>query len=43
MPWLLVFVSGIPPLEAHMVRARDARWEAYRARTGNTVLFSTWK
>lgn len=32
--WLLVHVSGIPPLEAHMLRTREAAFEAYRRRTG---------
>ena len=33
MYWLLVHVSGIPPLEAHMVARRGARYRAYQART----------
>ncbi len=33
MYWLLVYVSGIPPLEAHMVRTRGDAFRAYRART----------
>lgn len=33
MYWLLVHVSGIPPLEAHMARSRGATFAAYRART----------
>jgi steroid 5-alpha reductase family enzyme len=32
MYWLLVHVSGIPPLEAHMWRSRGAAFEAYAAR-----------
>jgi steroid 5-alpha reductase family enzyme len=32
MYWLLVHVSGIPPLEAHMARSRGAAFEAYRRR-----------
>ncbi len=32
MYWLLVHVSGIPPLEAHMVRARGDRFRAYQAK-----------
>lgn len=32
MAWLLIAVSGIPPLEAHMARRYGARFEAYRAR-----------
>lgn len=30
---LLVHVSGIPPLEAQMLRSRGAAWRAYQART----------
>ena len=33
MYWLLVHASGIPPLEAHMLRSRGAAFEAYQART----------
>jgi steroid 5-alpha reductase family enzyme len=33
MYWLLAYVSGIPPLEAHMVRSRGAAYRAYQART----------
>lgn len=32
MYWLLVHVSGIPPLEAHMLRSRGDRFRAYQAR-----------
>lgn len=32
MYWLLVHVSGIPPLEAHMLRARGDRFRAYQAK-----------
>jgi steroid 5-alpha reductase family enzyme len=32
MYWLLVHVSGIPPLEAHMLRSRDERFRLYQAR-----------
>ncbi|MBB4040484.1 steroid 5-alpha reductase family enzyme [Microvirga flocculans] len=32
MYWLLVHVSGIPLLEAHMLRSRGAQFEAYRSR-----------
>ena len=31
--WLLVHVSGIPPLEAHMMRTRSGAFTAYRRRT----------
>jgi steroid 5-alpha reductase family enzyme len=33
MYWLLVYVSGIPPLENHMVRTRGDRFRAYQKRT----------
>ena len=33
MYWLLVRVSGIPPLEAHMVEKHGERYRAYQART----------
>ncbi|HEY4199590.1 MAG TPA: DUF1295 domain-containing protein [Devosiaceae bacterium] len=32
MYWLLVHVSGIPPLEAHMLRSRPAAFRAYQQR-----------
>ncbi len=32
MYWLLVYASGIPPLEAHMLRSRGAAFGAYQAR-----------
>lgn len=32
MYWLLVHVSGIPPLEAHMLRSRGDRFAAYQQR-----------
>ncbi len=32
MYWLLVHVSGIPPLEAHMLRSRGAAFEDYQKR-----------
>jgi steroid 5-alpha reductase family enzyme len=32
MYWLLVHVSGIPPLEAHMARSRGDAFKAYQAR-----------
>jgi steroid 5-alpha reductase family enzyme len=31
--WLLVHVSGIPPLEAHMLQSRGDAFRAYQART----------
>lgn len=33
MYWLLVHVSGIPPLEEHMLRTRGQAFRAYQART----------
>jgi len=33
MYYLLVHVSGIPPLEAHMARTRGQAWHDYVART----------
>lgn len=33
MYWLLVHVSGIPPLEAHMLRSRGDAFKSYMART----------
>jgi steroid 5-alpha reductase family enzyme len=33
MYWLLVWVSGIPPLEEHMLRTRGDAFRAYQART----------
>ena len=33
MYWLLVHVSGIPPLEQHMLRSRGESFRAYQART----------
>jgi steroid 5-alpha reductase family enzyme len=32
MYWLLVYVSGIPPLEQHMVESRGDRFRAYQRR-----------
>lgn len=32
MYWLLRYVSGVPPLEAHMLRTRKTAFEAYAAR-----------
>lgn len=33
MYWLLVYVSGIPPLEQHMLQSRGAAFGAYQMRT----------
>lgn len=33
MYWLLVFVSGIPPLEEHLATSRGEAFQAYRRRT----------
>jgi len=35
MYWLLVYVSGIPPLEAHMLERRPEEFRAYQARTSS--------
>ncbi|MDI6028616.1 DUF1295 domain-containing protein [Corticibacterium sp. UT-5YL-CI-8] len=32
MYWLLVYASGIPPLEEHMLRSRSDKFRAYQAR-----------
>jgi steroid 5-alpha reductase family enzyme len=32
MYWLLVHVSGVPPLEAHMLKSRGPEFRAYQAR-----------
>jgi steroid 5-alpha reductase family enzyme len=34
MYWLLVHVSGVPPLEAHLARSRPRAFAAYAARVG---------
>src|SRR6195952_1473921 len=33
MYWILVYVTGIPPLEAQMLRSRGDRYRAYQSRT----------
>jgi steroid 5-alpha reductase family enzyme len=33
MYWILVYVTGIPPLEAQMLRSRGARYRDYQSRT----------
>jgi steroid 5-alpha reductase family enzyme len=33
MYWVLVHVSGIPPLEDHMLRSRGDEFRAYQKRT----------
>jgi steroid 5-alpha reductase family enzyme len=33
MYWLLLYVSGVPPLETHMLRSRGDAFRAYQART----------
>jgi steroid 5-alpha reductase family enzyme len=33
MYWLLVYVSGIPPLEEHMLKSRGDAFRAYQRRT----------
>ena len=39
MYWILVHVTGIPPLEAQMLRSRGERYRAYQARTS---IFFPW-
>jgi steroid 5-alpha reductase family enzyme len=39
MYWLLVHVSGIPPLEQHMVRTRRAAFRAYQQQTSKFFPF----
>jgi steroid 5-alpha reductase family enzyme len=41
MYWVLVHVSGIPPLEAHMLRTRGAQFRALQARTRPFFPFPT--
>jgi steroid 5-alpha reductase family enzyme len=33
MYWILVYVTGIPPLEAQMLRSRGDRYRDYQSRT----------
>jgi steroid 5-alpha reductase family enzyme len=33
MYWILVHVTGIPPLEAQMLRSRGERYRDYQSRT----------
>ena len=33
MYWILVHVTGIPPLEAQMLRSRGERYRVYQSRT----------
>lgn len=33
MYWILVYVTGVPPLEQQMLRSRGSRYEHYQART----------
>jgi steroid 5-alpha reductase family enzyme len=39
MYWILVYVSGIPPLEQHMLRSRGAQFREVQARTRAFVPF----
>ena len=38
MYWILVYVTGIPPLEAQMLRSRGARYRDYQMRTSMFLL-----
>ncbi|HSI41280.1 MAG TPA: DUF1295 domain-containing protein [Xanthobacteraceae bacterium] len=42
MYWLLVHVSGIPPLEAHMLASRGDAFHAYSARTRPFLPLPRW-
>lgn len=42
MYWILVHVSGIPPLEEHMLRSRGAEFRAVQARTRPFFPFPRW-
>jgi steroid 5-alpha reductase family enzyme len=42
MYWLLVHVSGIPPLEEEMLRSRGDRYRDYQARTRPFLPFPKW-
>jgi len=37
MYWVLVHASGIPPLEANMLRSRGEQYRVYQARTSAFV------
>ncbi len=39
MYWLLVHISGIPPLEQHMARSRGREFDAYKQRTSKFFPF----
>jgi steroid 5-alpha reductase family enzyme len=39
MYWILVFVTGIPPLEEQMLRSRGERYRAYQSRTSKFFPF----
>lgn len=43
MYWLLVHVSGIPPLEAAMLRSRGEAYRAYQARTRAFLPLPKWR
>jgi steroid 5-alpha reductase family enzyme len=42
MYWLLVHVSGIPPLEQHMARSRGTEFHVYQQRTSKFFPFPRW-
>jgi steroid 5-alpha reductase family enzyme len=42
MYWALVYVSGIPPLEEHMLRSRGAQFREVQARTRAFFPFPKW-
>ena len=43
MYWILVYVTGIPPLEAQMLRSRGARYRDYQSRTSRFFPLSPQK
>ncbi len=42
MYWLLTQISGIPPLEEHMLRTRKSAFEAYQKRTSQFFPLPPW-
>ena len=42
MYWVLVYVSGVPPLEQHMLRSRGQQFRDVQARTRSFFPFPKW-
>ena len=42
MYWVLVHVSGVPPLEEHMLRTRGDAYRAYQRRTRPFLPLPIW-